>query len=171
MEVNLNFNSLDAKLYRWFYITDNMPKSLCSYFWKLLFMWILIIPYTIFSLPTIILSFFKKIYLGIIIDKWYDRLFFTLMLNFVIFMVTAIGYTILNLQNYELLKENEFFQIGFIGTLIASILIIVLIINFIYFKIKSIRYSKSNSDSNSNIIVNMVVSTYKKYCPKINWFK
>ncbi len=31
--MNLNINSKTAKLYRWFYATNEMPQSLCPYFW------------------------------------------------------------------------------------------------------------------------------------------
>ena len=31
--MKLNSNSVTARLYRWFYMNDQMPKSLCPYFW------------------------------------------------------------------------------------------------------------------------------------------
>jgi hypothetical protein len=52
--MKLNHNSISARLYRWFYMKEGMPQNLCPYFWKLVIMWILIIPYGLLSLPVII---------------------------------------------------------------------------------------------------------------------
>jgi hypothetical protein len=54
--MKLNHNSLSARLYRWFYITDTMPQTLCPYFWKLVIMWVLIVPVGILSLPIAIIK-------------------------------------------------------------------------------------------------------------------
>ena len=55
---DLNQNSIQSKIYRWFYNLEIMPESLCVYFWKLTLMWITIVPVSIISLP--ILLFTKK---------------------------------------------------------------------------------------------------------------
>jgi hypothetical protein len=49
--VTIKYNSLYAKLYRFFYVTDVMPKSLCPYFWKQVLATILVIPVIILSAP------------------------------------------------------------------------------------------------------------------------
>ena len=54
--MKLNINSTSAQLYRWFYATTTMPQSLCPYFWKLVIMWLLILPYSILSLPVILMD-------------------------------------------------------------------------------------------------------------------
>jgi acyl-homoserine lactone acylase PvdQ len=54
--MKLNINSTSAQLYRWFYATEQMPQSLCPYFWKLVLMWVFILPYTILSLPVILMD-------------------------------------------------------------------------------------------------------------------
>jgi len=54
--MKLNHNSLSAQLYRWFYQVYDMPTNLCPYFWKLVFMYIFIVPYSIIVLPTIIMK-------------------------------------------------------------------------------------------------------------------
>ena len=54
--MKLNQNSIVAQLYRWFYATQRMPKSLCPYFWKLVIMWILIVPYSILALPYVLIT-------------------------------------------------------------------------------------------------------------------
>ena len=54
--MNLNVNSTSAKLYRWFYATEDMPQNLCPYFWKLVLLWFFILPYSILSLPVILMD-------------------------------------------------------------------------------------------------------------------
>jgi|GEM_PF-2728266 len=54
--MKLNHNSTSAQLYRWFYQVYDMPTNLCPYFWKLVFMYIFIIPYSIIVLPAIIMK-------------------------------------------------------------------------------------------------------------------
>lgn len=49
--MKLNHNSISARLYRWFYLTDNMPTNLCPYFWKLVLMYVLIIPAALLYMP------------------------------------------------------------------------------------------------------------------------
>jgi hypothetical protein len=58
--MELNLNSLTAKLYRWFYNQYEMPNSLCPYFWKMIIMYVFIIPYSIISLPQIIFELITK---------------------------------------------------------------------------------------------------------------
>jgi hypothetical protein len=60
--MNLNQNSIPAKLYRWFYQKNQyeMPTNLCPYFWQLVVMWIFILPCALLSLPANIFYFFSK---------------------------------------------------------------------------------------------------------------
>jgi hypothetical protein len=54
-----NINSIPARLYRDFYAfegADEMPKSLCSYFWKLMGMWLVIVPLSLFSIAGFIIE-------------------------------------------------------------------------------------------------------------------
>jgi len=58
--MKLKTSSLSAKLYRYFYETEKMPKSLCPYFWKLVVAYLLILPLEIIGLPyTIVMFLFK----------------------------------------------------------------------------------------------------------------
>jgi hypothetical protein len=54
--MKLDKNGISAKLYRWFYGIEQMPSNLCPYFWKLSFMYLFIIPYSIINLPAIIVK-------------------------------------------------------------------------------------------------------------------
>jgi hypothetical protein len=58
--IKIDYNSLHARLYRWFYSVDKMPVSLCPYFWKLVIA-ILIAPgMALMQLPYYVLQGFKK---------------------------------------------------------------------------------------------------------------
>ncbi len=56
--MELKLNSFNSKLYRWFYYKskDEMPKSLCPYFWQLLIMYVFIIPYSLIALPYLLFN-------------------------------------------------------------------------------------------------------------------
>lgn len=54
--MKINYNSLSAKIYRYFYTTETMPTNLCPYFWKSLIATILFIPYYILTIPTKVLG-------------------------------------------------------------------------------------------------------------------
>lgn len=59
--MNLNYNSFFARLYRRFYDDYEMPRSLCQYFWMLIFACLMIIPFEIIGLPfTTYLKLFYK---------------------------------------------------------------------------------------------------------------
>jgi len=49
----LKENSIQARLYRWFYDVKEMPQSLCQYFWRLVVIWVLLIPFGFFVIPTL----------------------------------------------------------------------------------------------------------------------
>lgn len=48
-----NYNHWIARLYRWYYDKSKgeMPKSICPYFWQVVWMFITIIPVNIFCIP------------------------------------------------------------------------------------------------------------------------
>lgn len=49
--MKLNFNSIGARLYRFYYGTNQMPSNLCPYFWKLAVAWVTILPLLILTFP------------------------------------------------------------------------------------------------------------------------
>lgn len=60
--MELKLNSLSARLYRYFYETNKMPNSLCTYFWKLVIAYLLIIPLEIIGLPCTIYGIYIKFF-------------------------------------------------------------------------------------------------------------
>ena len=54
--MKMNYNSLTAKFYRWFYEVDYMPSNICPYFWKLVIAYLLCIPKFVITYPTYIFT-------------------------------------------------------------------------------------------------------------------
>jgi len=87
--MKLNQNSITTRLYKWFYNTEELPQSLCPYFWKLTLMLLLIIPYSIITLPVLIVNKFDNDYdsasfgekLGVSIILWGCVLIILLLLS------------------------------------------------------------------------------------------
>ena len=173
--MNLNYNSISAQLYRWFYAKYEMPKTLCPYFWKLVIMWLLIIPYTVLALPYVIFhgtksegdSFFEKPIIGIFL---YLSLFLVLAALFSISVFWII-----------FPKESYLFDIQFIGLFIW--MVAITLGGFQFFSWLKNKYTKSKikydeywyriwdspKEKESNIFVEWVKSVYHNYCPKIEW--
>ena len=180
--MKLNHNSISARLYRWFYIKDEMPQTLCPYFWKLVIMWILIIPYGLLSLPVIITK-------GEI-EEWGMRP-----------LAGALGWGMLFCVFLALFPVTYFFWGWFdpkttfgawqmSGILIWSIAIASTIFLGIirlnqkrgekrrnrqreYIWNENDEYVKNPDyveyEERSNMIVEFIKAKYNKYCPKIDW--
>ena len=155
--MNLNKNSNLAILYRWFYSTDTMPDNLCTYFWSLVALVLLIIPSFIVSLPYIIVALFSKDtentnepIVGFFIWAFIGCLFS---------MGSAIS---LFFVSYE--KES---LMGIASAMGVGLFVGLGVIGIIYFfrKIKDKRKSKERS----NLIKEFIRAKKNKYCPRIDW--
>jgi hypothetical protein len=63
--MKLNKNSVSSRLYKWFYGVSEyqgLPNNLCPYFWKVVLMYLTIIPYTLISIPVVVYDMFDKQY-------------------------------------------------------------------------------------------------------------
>ena len=174
----LNQNSIQSKIYRWFYNLEIMPESLCVYFWKLTLMWITIVPVSIISLP--ILLFTKKFnlmdrFLGGIL--FYFCLFTLYLLTLPIFQMLGFVFkpkTIL----YDMLHVGIYLWPMVIGSsLTVGILLLLFRKRKKYdydYKTKARFYINDNhekiySPSNMTVFIEMVKSKFDKYCTKITW--
>jgi hypothetical protein len=153
-----DFNSLTARLYRWFYNICYMPTSLCPYFWKCLIMYILIIPYAMFTFPIRLTKHYKRDYLMLgddIIDQ--------IMSSIIIYMIIAIiGCTLFTITTMWFMSNTfimKYVIIYIIGSTVIVISIILLIV--MGFNNKKTKYD--------NILISFIKSKYKKYCPKLDW--
>lgn len=174
--MKLNINSNTAQLYRWFYGTSRMPESLCPYFWKLVLMWTFILPYSILSLPVIIMerldrsqthSTGERAGLGFI--AWFILLILT-------GMVSWIG-----LLFVEPIKDTLYWHltvIGVLGWAVALGLGVSTLFNYLrkLWKNRNIKYDEFGRriwnpivEEQDSIFVSFVKASYNKYCPKIDW--
>ena len=181
--MKLNHNSTSARLYRWFYMAKDMPQTLCPYFWKLVIMWIFILPVGLISLP---LAMAKEK-----ADDWQLRLlggFVSWGIVFVAFLaIFPITYLFWGWFN-----PNTTFRIwqgiGILIWMIALISSIVFIIIHLYKKRRDSRHTQyewiwnedgdyvlnpeySPYEERSNIFIEFIKAKYNKYCPKIDWKK
>jgi hypothetical protein len=181
--MKLNRNSISARLYRWFYMTSQMPQSLCPYFWKLVFMWILLIPVAIISIPSSVIV--KKP------TEWAVRLATGILgwagIILIIVMISPFTYFIWGwVSNQTLLGAWQ--ESGIILWAGAALVACVAGILYLIERIKEKRrqatrefiWSSTEEDwiKNPNftpkkikerIIIEFIKATYHKYCPKIDW--
>lgn len=162
--MKLSTNSLSAKLYRWFYDQNEMPNNLCPYFWKLVIMYILIIPYVIITLPSQIVFKFEQN------DKETNiaMSIFLFLLIFVIICMISVPVILL----FDL-NPNEFWRNIFSGGVISWVFLITIGIyyGFKYLFQKLKQKLNETEKKNSYILVEFVKAKYNKYCPKIDWDK
>lgn len=161
----LNKNSITAKLYRWFYGASNMPNNLCPYFWKVCFMWIVLLPYSIIAIPAII---FRK---QIGKDKGvFDKAFLSGILYLVLYFIFAtiyFGFIFLSgkLSTNPPITEMMGAAIWCIGIMIGIGYLVAFIITWI----KSKMARATTSTPQSSLIKEMIKAKYNKYCPQIDW--
>jgi hypothetical protein len=178
--MELNYNSLSARVYRNFYETSHMPESLCPYFWKLVAAWPLTILFSPLLIPFWIADKFKG-------DNDNTRMpfpaqaFVGLILYLALYLIFCVGVTISSFWiTYS--KDSSWYGrylVGWIG--IVSTLIFLIIYGIMEWKkqlhIKKIErrydaegnYIHSEEEEKPNILVEFVKAKYNKYCPKIDW--
>jgi hypothetical protein len=182
--MELNRNSISARVYRDFYNQSQMPESLCPYFWKLVFAW----PITIILAP---LAF----PIWIMERKSQDRMevpmfvkaLFSVALLAVLYLIFCIGVFISSywITYYQKTIWYKWWIAGVTSSFIASVLIIFF---GIYYSVglykerqRKLRYQAEWDENGnwipvedrqplkSNIIVEFIRAKYNRYCPKIDW--
>lgn len=177
--MELNHNSLSARLYRFYVGHDNMPTNLCPYFWKLVLVYLTVIPLTLLALPTMVME--KLINSHKYSTKWVPLV----KLAFGGFMIYVLIYLVLSMlfasgafifgYNY-IPEENEVLSfLGFtqsIGLMLVSALLImgavVLIITTISMMLKLLA-ADHRKFRDSNVMIQFVKAKYNRYCPQIQW--
>lgn len=163
--MELNTSSISAKLYRWFYDENKMPSNLCPYFWKLIAMWIFIVPMFIISYPVILINRFtnEQIFYN---D---DSLIYKLLKSLVIYSIIFIICTMLFSFSIFYVSENFFnkYEVCYIFGIVGNLLLIVIIIALGIDTLVKCNYKKPKI--NLNIIKEFIKAKYNKYCPKIDW--
>jgi hypothetical protein len=179
--MKLNKNSVTSRLYKWFYGVSEykgLPNNLCPYFWKVVLMYITIIPYTLFSIPVVVYDLFDKHY-----DngdrKTGERLGVSVGVYIGLFVVTALIATIVGFFTHIEPKSFwEFCQLT--GGVFWGGLIIV----GVFEGVKYLREYTTTDDSyydetqnkwitkkaKVNLTTEFIKAKYNKYCPKIDWY-
>lgn len=153
--MTLNYNSFNAKLYRYFYDANSMPDSICPYFWKLLMAWVFIIPVSIFSFPAVIGEIITKQSYGL------GRMFFSLILYVVLYCIVSMIFTVMIFFN-EYNSESIIVKMGSTGILFWLLAIVITVV-------ETVKYIRSNNKLEDSVIVGFVKSKYNRYCAKITW--
>lgn len=171
-----DFNSIHAKLYRWFWIKDKMPENLCPYARRSIGMYLLILPYVLLSIPVILIESFIKDNSDKL-EKMHQRPIIGVILYFMLFMLYCAGYTLIFIwtANSPLSDSNPHkieFTIGviiwFFTIFIPSYYGIKLLIQ----NIKEKRYEKQFKElpeKPDNWLVSFYKAHHDKICPKIDW--
>lgn len=194
--MKLKENSITARLYKWFYNVNQLPQSLCPYFWKLVLMGLLIIPYVIASAPVLIWSIFEKDADGVSIGE-------KLGVSFIIYCGIVASFCLLSpilLIWFDLPKDKGLdtfitgsIRVGLLLWVIVIIAVIVWSISWLVNNRKGLfrkKYAEHdhkldtptgrmfylNSDGGrvyfepkKYILIEFIKGTYNKYCPKIEW--
>ena len=180
--MKLNTNSLNAKLYCWFYgkTAYHLPNNLCPYFWKLVLAWTLLVPYSLFCTLYILTHelFDTKYENGD--HKTGERMGISLLLNGIILMLLLMINVVVRLfVTYD--PKSIFAEL-----LPPGIMIWFVSICFgIYYGTKAlaehIKESRIPRDEHGyrkyppykekkpNLLVEFVKAKYGEYCPKIDW--
>lgn len=169
MALNFYSDSISARLYRWFYGLEEyeLSENLCPYARKLILMYILILPYSVLVIPSIIIEYFEK-------DTVYERnhTFFRLATTF---GVAFIGLILLGLITtpytllYGDLNGHRWFECFSSFGIVIWFLIIA---GGLYFLIKEgVIYLKDTTTDvvEDSVLVSYLKAKHDKICPRINW--
>ena len=169
--MKLKKNSFTARVYRWFYGYNNMPQTVCPYFWQLVIMWICIAPYTLLSLPTFLSKetdkgLWEKPVMGMIA---YCMLF---ALGSIVFAIPSL---FMDLPKDSFWDNYRIMGIMFwmIGIPILTYRGIASLYEMYRDRQREKRWEKLEegdlAEKEQNILVEFIKATYHKYCPKIDW--
>jgi hypothetical protein len=179
--MRLNKNSVSSRLYKWFYAVSEyqgLPNNLCPYFWKLVLMYLTIIPYTLISIPVVVYDMFDKQYengerktgerLGISAGVYIGLLLITSLITAIVGFFVKI----------ESKSWWEFCQL--LGCMLWMAVIVIGLIQGVkylreYTTTDKSYYSETENKwvyekTKVNLTTEFIKAKYNKYCPKIDWF-
>lgn len=194
--MEIHYNSINARLYRWFYNVSNMPQSLCPYFWKLLWLYIAIVPMLVISLPFQIYDKFDKQDNG-------GRLINGVLGYCILFFGLAMISSLSLLFGFKPIDNHSFIYkyiglgvaLWFVFILVCLILAIVKLVEYkkrkyyyeysdddeieayyyygrkYYFDKNHQRVYVDEQEEKDSLLVAFIKAKYNRYCPKITWKK
>lgn len=185
--IQLKENSITARLYRWFYTKQNMPNNLCPYFWKVVIMYLVIVPYSLWCLPVIVSKRIQKIQETAEAMRPLMALLFY-MLCFILFVALCPGINIF----YKMPKDfvtSGYVLYGILG-IISFVVGIILFFEWLKDRRDKIEYQRELLENIKKqgldhkdfdieplttpaifVILEYIKGYYKKYCPQITWNK
>ena len=182
--MKLNHNSISARLYRWFYMTQDMPQTLCPYFWKLVVMWIFILPLSIITAPLMVISSKP--------EDWFGRIVGGLLIWGLLFCAFLLVFPLTYVIWGWFSPRTTFGAWQRTGIVLWAMLSVCAtvwgILELNKRRREKIRHTQrewiwdENGDHVPNpdyvpyekkpsIIIEFIKATYHKYCPKIDWNK
>lgn len=198
--MKLSKKSLSFRLWSWFYgIHEHRknfhPKNLCPYFWQLVLMWVLLIPYSIACLPAILMYEVRPAAYYTNGDHGPIRRFFLSIAFSVVFFVCVSALISLWGWGYHFLIGPNMFSsyvkdgipinnikgfTFFVGTLtllgiavVSAGIALTLLINWAKGKIEDLliewKYREVKEEKKGWILTEFIKAKYNKYCPSIEW--
>jgi amino acid transporter len=185
--IQLKENSITARMYRWFYTKQNMPNNLCPYFWKVVIMYLVIIPYFLGCLPVVVSKRLQKI------QKTVETI--RPLISLVVYMLfILLFFALCPLINLFYKMPEKFVTSGYALYVILGVILVVIGIilffewlkdrrNKIEYQRELLERMKQNNLDPKNfdfepirtpaifVIVEYIKAYYKKYCPQITWNK
>lgn len=149
MKIELRKNSWHSNLYLWTFDADSLPKSLCNYFWALLFA-IVSIPLTMWSLPQTWMKIRPNNYLVRLAQSLLTLFFLGILMLLVMAFIE---------KPIEMLKS--------VGVFFAVAITIILGV-FAYFGVRHTGTKIASTDT-YKIVSGQAGSVKKKICPQIDW--
>jgi hypothetical protein len=178
--MRLNKNSVSSRLYKWFYGVSEyqgLPNNLCPYFWKVVLMYLTIIPYTLISIPVVVYDLFDKQYENGD-RKTGERLGISVGVYIALFILATLISAILAL--FIKVEKNTLFEFLVVGgCLFWTGLIVIGVIEGVkhlreYSTTDKSYYSETEKKwiyekTKVNLTTEFIKAKYNKYCPKIDW--
>lgn len=143
-----------------------MPNNLCTYFWKSVLLFIVLIPYLILSLPIMLIIYLNN-------DDGSEfgtitRPFVGVIIWAVLYIILAMGLAI-SIFWWEGERKSFWGETQFLGVVFWIVGGILGIIFSIEYFIKRRIKRRRNSEPSSNILTEFVKAKYHRYCPKLEW--
>jgi len=161
--INLNKNSITAKLYCWFYNVKSLPTNLCPYFWKVVIMYLLL-PFL--GIPALIghklddnTNAFIKALLGIV-----AIIFVMLLISLIVSPIVVFNWWLLDIKPNSLYMNTTE-----VGLMCWTGLLFVGLWHLGEQLYKYIFNRETHTPKETNVVIAFVKAKYHKYCPTINW--
>lgn len=185
--MEISKNKWYIKLYLWFYCIDenDLPQSLCPFFWRLLLMFIFIIPYSIVSLPSLFIEKYineNKTEEGSVIFML--RILFGLVgyvsIGCISSIITFLICLILQIEPEENSDLGSLVTVGFVLSSLILVGLLIRLVIYLYSLYDDYKWNKYYEkkwnpekypvkERKSSILKEFIKAKYNKYCPKITW--